>query len=266
MDPYLEDPRLGPDFHNTLITFLKATLNALLPPQYVAHIDERLYIVDPRRNVYPDVAIVGRMKTQRRGRKQAETTFAVESDPPFVILEEPARLREAFIKLVRKRDPGRVIATIEVLSPSNKESGSPGRDLYLKKQQETLDSSAHLVEIDLLREGQHTVAASEELLDERGPWNYVVCLHRAQHGRCFATWPVTLRQRLPRIQVPLANGDKDFVLDLQAVFTRCYQECGYNRDLDYSSEPAVPLAGDEAEWADTLLQRHGVRKKKRRMK
>lgn len=236
MDPYLEDPRLWPDVHNSLITFLKATLNALLPPQYVAHVDERLYILE------------------------------VESDPPFVILEEPAHVREAFINLVRKGDPGRVVATMEVLSPTNKDPGSPGRDLYIKKQQETLESSTHLVEIDLLRQGQHTVAASEQLLDERGHWDYVACLHRASEGRCFATWPVTMRQRLPRIQVPLANGDKDIVLDLQAVFKRCYDECGYIRDLDYTQEPTVPLPSDDAEWAGTLLRARGLRKRKRRAK
>jgi hypothetical protein len=264
MDPYLEDPMLWPDLHNSLITFLKATLNALLPSQYVAHIDERLYIVDSRRSIYPDVAVVGRMKRGPRRSKRAESAVAVESDPPFVILQEPARLREAFVKLVRKGDPGRVVATLEVLSPSNKDSGNPGRELYIKKQQETLESSTHLVEIDLLREGQHTVAASEALLDERGRWDYVACLHRAREGMCFETWPVTVRQRLPRIPIPLADGDKDVVLDLQAVFRRCYDECGYKRDLDYRKDPAVPLKDDDAAWSDSLLKKHGLRKKKRR--
>ena len=135
-------------------------------------------------------------------------------------------MREAFINIVRKGEPGRVVGTIEVLSPSNKDSGNPGCDLYLKKQQEILASSTHLVEIDLLRQGQHTVAASKGLLHEPGPWDYVACLHRAGHGRRFTTWPVTVRQRLPRIRVPLADDDQEVVLDLQAVFQRCYDECG----------------------------------------
>jgi hypothetical protein len=266
MDPYLEDPMLWPDLHSTLITFLKVTLNAQLPPQYVAHIDERLYIVEPKRNIYPDVAIVGQVKEQAPRRKQGGATLAVESDPPYVIFQQPAQIREAFINLVRKGSSGRVVATIEILSPSNKDSGNPGRALYAKKQQEILGSSTHLVEIDLLREGQHTVAASEPLLDERGPWDYVVCLHRGGEGDYFRTWPVTVRERLPRILVPLADEHGDVVLDLQAMFQRCYDESGYNRDLDYTQEPAVPLTSEDAEWANTLLQQRGLRKRRRKSK
>jgi hypothetical protein len=264
MDPYLEDPMLWPDLHHGLIFCLKVTLNALLPAWYVAHIDERLYVVEPTRNIYPDVAIVGQEKRKPGPRKQAGSTAAVECDPPFLIFQEPAQIREPFINLVRRGESGRVVASIEVLSPSNKALGSPGRALYLKKQQQILKSNTHLAEIDLLRQGDHTVAASKSLLDQHGPWDYVVCLHRGGHGDFFATWPVTMRQRLPRILIPLVDPDTDIVLDLQAVFQRCYDECDYERDLDYSQEPAVPFKADDVAWAHTLLREQGYRKKKPR--
>src|SRR5690242_11351705 len=50
----------------------------------------------------------------------------------------------------------RLVTTVEILSLANKTPGAKGRDLYLRKQQEILESSTHLVEIDLLRGGQHT--------------------------------------------------------------------------------------------------------------
>lgn len=53
---------------------------------------------------------------------------------------------------------------------------------------------------------------------------------------------MTLRQRLPRVRVPLAHGDPDVVLDLQAVFGRCYDEGAYARRLDYRGEPSTPLS------------------------
>ena len=52
-----------------------------------------------------------------------------------------------------------MVTTIEVLSPRNKTAGSEGRKLYRQKQREILSSDTHLLEIDLLRAGQHTVAA-----------------------------------------------------------------------------------------------------------
>ncbi|MGH3577865.1 MAG: DUF4058 family protein, partial [Mycobacterium sp.] len=49
-------------------------------------------------------------------------------------------------------------AVIEVLSPANKAAGSEGRRLYLAKQRQLLESQTHLLEIDVLRQGEHTAA------------------------------------------------------------------------------------------------------------
>jgi len=59
---------------------------------------------------------------------------------------------------------------------------------------------------------------------------------------------------LPRIHVPLADGDPDIVLDLQAVFNRCYDEGAYVRRLDYRREPTPPLQGEDAVWAEGVLR------------
>lgn len=43
MDPYLEDPVLWPGVQQDLITFTKAQLNRLLPPDYATNTRERVY-------------------------------------------------------------------------------------------------------------------------------------------------------------------------------------------------------------------------------
>src|SRR5262245_55058334 len=48
-----------------------------------------------------------------------------------------------------------------------------------------------------------------------------------------------LRQHLPRIRVPLVNGDPDIVLDLQAVLNHCYDRGAYARRLDYRRDPTL---------------------------
>jgi len=258
MDPYLENPVLWPGVHQGLVTYIRAALNAVLPPGYVADIGERVYIVQPERSVYPDVVVLEQPLTQT-GRGSGGAATAVASDPPLVLTYEPVEIREVFVEILPVGEESRVVTVIEVLSYSNKTPGHEGRKLYLTKQREILESQTHLLEIDLLRTGEHTVAVSREQLLKKCRWDYLVCLHRGGHGNRFEVWPITIRQRLPRILVPLADGDPDVVLDLQAVFDRCYDEGAYARRIDYRRDPPIPLEGEDAEWADKLLREKGLR-------
>jgi len=261
MDPYLEQPALWPSVHQRLITYMGDTLNALMPSRYVASIGDRLYVVQPERDIYPDVVVLEHTATPTLAESGTEpTAVAVASDPPWVLTVEPVEMREVFIEILSVADERQVVVVIEVLSPSNKAPGSPGRQLYRTKQREVLESQTHLIEIDLLRQGEHTVAAPRPQLLKRGRWDYLVCQHRGGQGERYAAWAVTVQQRLPRISIPLADGDPDVVLDLQAVFNRCYDEGAYARRLDYRRDPPVPLEGDAAEWARARLRERGLRK------
>lgn len=60
--------------------------------------------------------------------------------------------------------------------------------------------------------------------------------------------------RLPRCRIPLRPPDPDAVLDLPAVFTRCYDVGGYDLLIDYSKPPPVPLSDAKKEWVAKLLQ------------
>lgn len=260
MDPYLEHPVLWPGVHQGLIGNARAALNAILPPQYVADMGERLYIVQPERSIYPDVLVLEHPSAGAPVEQAAGgTAVAVASDPPWVVTIAPAEMREVFIEILAVADQSRVVTVIEVLSPSNKTAGSEGRTLYLTKQQENLESQTHLIELDLLHQGEHTAAPPQWKLLERGRSDYLVSLHRGGQGARYEVWAIPLRQRLPRIHVPLAGGDPDVVLDLQVIFDRCYDEGGYARRLDYRREPPIPLAGDDAQWADQLLRERGLR-------
>ena len=150
------------------------------------------------------------------------------------------------------------MAVIEVLSFGNKKRGHEAQELYLQKQEEILRSQTHLLEIDLLRSGEHTIAAPRRRLSEGEPWHYLACLHRA--GRSdFEVWGIHLRRRLPRLPVPLLDNDPDAVLDLQACFDACYNEKCYDRRLNYSRAIEPPLDADDAQWADALLREKGLR-------
>jgi hypothetical protein len=261
MDPYLEDPAEWQGVHNTFITFLWVALQAILPPDYAARAEERCYIVHPERAVVPDVSVWHTPLPAPAPPSGRSGVAALEPlpDPPLVIKLLPFEVREMYLHIVRRKERQRVVSAIELLSPTNKAEGTDGWRLYRQKQHQMLDSRTHFIEIDLLRQGEHTVAAPAELLLQYGYWDYIVCLHRGGQDTDLEVWMSTIRQRLPRIAVPLDEGDPDVTLDLQAVFDRYYDEGGYNRDLDYTQEPVPPLKEPDAVWADALLRAKGLR-------
>ena len=259
IDPYLEDPVLWPGTHHRLVDNIADALNDVLPPGYVADINERLYIVQPERNVYPDVAVLEHPSPHRERDRSGVAATAV-TDPPYVVTVEPVEVREAFVEILPVGDEERVVTAIEVLSHANKAPGSHGRDLYLTKQHQLLQSQTHLMEIDLLRTGAPTLVPPPEQLRTRRPtWDYSVSLHRAGRGGTFEVWLNRVRERLPRVPVPLTDGDPDVALDLQAVFDRCYDAGPYRRRVDYRREPTPPLRDEDATWADALLREKGLR-------
>jgi hypothetical protein len=64
------------------------------------------------------------------------------------------------------------------------------------------------------------------------------------------------------INVPLRTTDADAPLDLQALIDQCYQNGGYDDDIDYQNESVPPLDPDDATWADAPLRKQGARSRR----
>jgi Protein of unknown function (DUF4058) len=89
---------------------------------------------------------------------------------------------------------------------------------------------------------------------------YRVCVYRARDTESLGQiYHMPLRKRLPTIAVPLRQADEDVPLDLQALIDLCYQNGGYDEDLNYQAEPSPPLAPDDARWAEVRLRKQGRR-------
>lgn len=250
MDPYLEHPAHWGAVHQGAITFACAALNRVLPARYAADIGERLVLVEPDRDIYPDVFVVAQRPTQVPGGGAVALV-----DPPLAVRATGARMREPFVQIVVPREHNRVVATLELLSPANKSSGSHAQREYRRKQQDLLASDSHLLEIDLLRGGTHTVAVAPEAVPRPDGWHGVACLHRGGTGPAdFDLWPIMMTQRLPRVAVPLLASDADAPLDLQAVFDRCYDELGFARRVDYGLPAPSSLSATERLWASARIR------------
>src|SRR5262249_40161893 len=141
--------------------------------------------------------------------------------------------RLAFVE-IRDRRNRELVTVVELLSPSNKRAGSD-RDQYLAKREQILSSTAHLVEIDLLRGGKPMPRA------DRPDCEFSMLVSRVEDRPRAGFWPVRLRSALPEIPVPLRSPDADARLDLQAIVHRLYDAAGYE-DYIYGSSPDPPLA------------------------
>lgn len=254
MDPYLENPLIWTDLHHELISVIREQLNASLRPRYYSRVEERVYISDEsdpgRRVIIPDVAIQPKNLDQ-----SLESPF----DPTLVTgdlaVAEPLtattmideEIREAYIVIVDVSGQ-QVITVIEVLSPTNKIVGSRGRASYQKKRQEVLQSDTHLVEIDLLRQGE-PIYTGERL----PPYDYIVHVSRHAMRPRGTLWPILLTQRLPVIQIPLRKDDADAQLDLKSVLDTAYDRAGYDLMIDYHRPPSIELDKKNANWANDWL-------------
>jgi len=258
MDPYLENQEIFPDLHDRLNTHLSEFLQSALPAPYYAALGRRVWIEMSHRSVGPDVNILGpRPETPRQEPASAVAVAPPTARKPKIVRVPHDERRESFVEIfLGQGSAKRLVTTIETLSPANKTPGEHGRDLYLRKQREILGSKVHLVEIDLLRSGEHTTAVPRNLaMAVCGDFDYHVCVHHFDDLEDFFVYPILLEEPLPEIGIPLLPGDPEVPIDLQAVFTRCYDAGPYRRENPYlSGSPVPPLPEGKTRWASKLLQ------------
>jgi Protein of unknown function (DUF4058) len=250
MDPYIERPEIWPDFHDSLVAYIREALQPQLRPRYAALTQDRLYGVEHRRPIRPDVAIV-RTPFEDGG---VAVAVATRPDRPLVMEIVEEEICQPVIHIIEPAAGNRIVAAIEVLSPDNKAAG-PGRDSYLRKREELWQADAHLIEIDLLRRGERWLRVEADELGDTSQWHYVVVVSRRPRYREF--YPATLCERLPRIGVPLAAGDSDVTLDLQTAFSRCWQTGPYPTLLRYDKLPPGDLSEEDTAWCGQRLAAAG---------
>ena len=145
---------------------------------------------------------------------------------------------------IRDRLSRELVTVVEMLSPSNKRGDD--RRQYLAKRSQLLESTAHLVEIDLLRGGRPMPDSN------RPACAYSVVVSRADERPKGGFWPIGLKEQLPEIPIPLRQPDGDARVNLQEVLNHVYDIFGYE-DFVYSRIPTPALAPKDARWAKQLL-------------
>ncbi|MCB0106275.1 MAG: DUF4058 family protein [Caldilineaceae bacterium] len=252
MDPYLESPDIWADVHSRLINVIAEQLSPVLAPKYLAELNTQVAIeaVEDYREVrigaIPDVAVTKQPISPTTGGLQI-----LEAPAPA-----PKRMKVALsyeITLltlqIRRQSDKRLVAAIELLSPINKRIG-PDRTKYLKKRESYFESGIHLVELDFLR--RYPRMPFEDELPE---CDYVVMVFNAYEGLECDVWPLSIRQQLPVISIPLVRPDTPVTLDLGTALRTVYERARYDLRIDYTQPTVPPLPLADAQWVE-LLRKH----------
>jgi hypothetical protein len=254
MDPYLEEPGIWHDFHNNLATEIQAQLNPLLRPRYYAALEVYMTYQEVEipvlRTGQPDVGVLHLRDAESQG--PALAAVAPAPAESRVLLEFPLRLHSVQIRTV---DEHKLVTSIEILSPVNKQRGHEAFDAYRRKRRALLNSDVHLMEIDLLRGGERP-----PLVDPVPAAPYYITLSRVQRRPTVEVWPLRLQDTLPIVPVPLLPPDPDVPLDLGAAIKAIYKRGAYDLRIDYGGPPPPPpLSSEDEAWVQEHLRSLGLR-------
>lgn len=240
MNPYLENPELWSEVHFGLIAVLARSLNSIITPKYRAAVEKRVYL-DSLLVGIPDVSVF------RRGTEAVKPNLvmATLSEPLIVTVPTVEETQERFLE-IREVGTGTVVTVVEVLSPKNKRSGA-GKVKYDAKRQLVLNSTAHLVEIDLLRTGEPKPVAGGVLSD------YRILVSRANRRPAAELYPFNLRDGIPCFLLPLQAGDEEPIVNLQMVLEQVYHEAALDLAIAYNEQPVPAVSDDDFAWMQALI-------------
>jgi len=220
MDPYLEAPALWPDFHEQMV----AALYQLLVPTLTDHYRIRA----GTRNYNLEIVLFTSVTREPRTEPYLE---------------------------IRPRGETKAVTIIDLVSPTNKTTPA-GRAANLATRREALRCGASVVEVDLVLDGQPMLNLDRTALPD---CDYAVIVTRAAQPDRHQVYTSTLAKSVPAFMLPLGGDHRDVKVDLQSAITRAYDHGQFDRRIDYSLDPSVPLSDTDRAWLRELLKRHKLR-------
>ena len=237
--------------HTPLVVEIARQLNPRLLPRYVA-LTTRRFVMERAEDseivieeTDPDVDVVRAAPTE--GGYSAAGTIAAP-----LRMATLARTPVPHITLeIRDVEHRQLVTVIEVLSPTNKRGD--GYDKYVDERERILRSTAHLIEIDLLRTGRRV-----PMRGSLPSVPYVVFVSRREERFETEIWPIALDLPSPEIPVPLLPGDDDARLDLQQALSNVYDDNGLKCVINYVAPTEVPLTPEQDSWVHERFRAAGL--------
>ncbi|MGC1275182.1 MAG: DUF4058 family protein [Planctomycetaceae bacterium] len=253
MNPFLEN-NWG-DVHARLTVYAANHLQSQLPRELRASVEETVAVSqddEPPVHLKPDARIVEGRRRPAMAETEGGVALAEIETAEAILVEledEPPTARS--VQIV-ERNGGRVVTSIEFLSPHNKLT-ERARALFRRKQELMLAGGVNIVEIDLVRQGGWALSVREPLKPQSWSYPYRVCVIRAMRKSFAECYSLPLRERLPVIRIPLRPDDRDVTLDLQVLIDAAWRDGGYD-DFDRIHESIPPFEPSDAEWVAQRLR------------
>jgi hypothetical protein len=228
----IENRHLWAYFHKEWLIEIRALLLKQLPQEYHVLVESETVLLSLEANgnvakTAPDVAIATAQEYSAKALVQetAATAALIEIDEPFELFSK-------YTLIIRRSPQTRVVAAVEMLSPSNKGLASRAdRDKYLLKRDSFAEAGVNFLEIDALVTGERLLPESLSALSdyERNAWTALY------HGdsRRLRGYGWNSNQRMPVVRWEVEAGVETLI------------------DLDQTSRTALelnrwPLLADEA--------------------
>jgi Protein of unknown function (DUF4058) len=250
MNPYLEQPTFWSSVHSRLIVAIADAVAPQILPNYYIEVETRTYAEDPSNELLigiPDAVVLTQSSLARSPQPPQATATALQTRPQQVQLPGGLEVKERYLE-VRETETNAVVTVIELLSPKNKRPGK-GRSAYEAKRDRILESTAHLIEIDLLR-----IATPMPLSQDNLPWDYRILVSRSETRPNADLYGFTLRERIPDFPLPLKHPGECVTIDLQTILQGVYDRAGYDYRIDYQQPvPPPTLASADQTWVTQIL-------------
>lgn len=256
MNPYLENPTTWANLHSRLIVAIANQLGPQIRPKYRVVVEEAVYKRDASDQTVligvPDASIRRSSSSSIETSELPEGTVMVARPEPIAVtVPMPDTIRHRYLA-IRSVQTSDVITVIEVLPPVNKRG--VGRQKYENKRLEILTSQTHLVEIDLLHQGQPMPVAGYEPKS-----HYRILISESGDRPLAQLYPFNLQQPFPTVTIPLKPEDGGVAIAFKPLLDAIYELSGYDFDLDYSQNPIPKWPDNDLTWIDQYLKTQKLR-------
>ena len=251
MDPYLEAH--WQDVHSKLVTYASDAMNARLPDDLVASTEERVAVESDesfQSRFHPDVRVFEPSSGGGGATVMELPEQAIASAPVRLVLEEELAT-EGSIRIIESGTE-RLITVIEFVSPSNKKN--PGMGEFRGKRSQLVAAGVNFIEVDLVRDGDWKALLGPHRCPEKWLTPYRVTVRSPREPGEVGMYPISLRDALPSIVIPLREKDPEVRLELQPLIEQAYANGRYARRLNYAVPPVPPLDTEDGAWALQRLQ------------
>jgi len=231
-------------FHHDHITFLTAHLNSLIRPNYLARSEQSLQTrgFDSGGDVeifspIPDVTVFKPTSGSPSSHTATLTpTWRASLVETMALIPQPRAV--LIYQTLDQSKAGRVVARIELLSPTNKPGGRHGQS-YAVKRMSALETGIPLVEIDYLHETPSLAPKSERYPIMKGSYPYTILVSdpRPDWGTGeIQAFSFRVSEPIALFPLPL-DKDESIAVNLNGVYRQTLEAGAWTDSVDYTQPP-----------------------------